>query len=155
MNISSYVSLGWFIAKFSWNFWLSVLEKIPSICILIYLTQFQPFVLIITTRQGNGSSCQNICSDFGYVCVCSFVPSCPTATLWTVACQSPLSMGFSRQKYWSGLPYTPPGVLSNPGIKPASPASVSCIDRQILFTTEPPGKHILFRYIFCSVSYPI
>ena len=87
-----------------------------------------------------------------YVFVCSFAQSCLTETLWTVACQAPLSMGFSRQKYWSDLLYTPPGVLSNLGIKPASPASVSCIDRQILFTTEPPGKHILFRY---TVSYPI
>ena len=39
-----------------------------------------------------------------------------------VACQVPLSMGFSRQKYWSGLPLPPPGDLPNPGIKPRSPA---------------------------------
>ena len=39
------------------------------------------------------------------------------ATLWTVACQSPLSMGFSRQKYWSGLPFPSPEDLPNPGIK--------------------------------------
>jgi len=38
------------------------------------------------------------------------------ATLWTVACQAPLSMGFSRQKYWSGLPSPPPGDLFDPGI---------------------------------------
>ena len=43
------------------------------------------------------------------------------ATLWTVACKAPLSMGFSRQEYWSGLPCPPPGHLSNPGIKPRSP----------------------------------
>ena len=42
------------------------------------------------------------------------------ATLWTAACQTPLSMGFSRQEYWSGLPCCPPGNLPNPGIKPAS-----------------------------------
>ena len=35
------------------------------------------------------------------------------ATLWTVACQAPLSMGFSRQKYWSGLPFPTPGFLPN------------------------------------------
>ena len=45
------------------------------------------------------------------------------ATPWTVACQTPLSMGFSRQEYWSGLPCPPPGDLPNPGIKPMSPAS--------------------------------
>ena len=43
-------------------------------------------------------------------------------TLWTVARQAPLSMGFSRQEYWSGLPYPPPGDLPNPGIEPESPA---------------------------------
>ena len=42
------------------------------------------------------------------------------ATLWTVAHQDPLSMGFSRQEYWSGLPCPPPGDLPDPGIKPAS-----------------------------------
>ena len=41
---------------------------------------------------------------------------------WTVAHQAPLSMGFSRQEYWSGLPLPSPGDLSNPGIKPSSPA---------------------------------
>ena len=43
-------------------------------------------------------------------------------TPWTVACQVPLSMEFSRQEYWSGLPCPPPDDLSNPGIEPTSPA---------------------------------
>ena len=42
-------------------------------------------------------------------------------TLWTVPCQAPLFMGFSRQKYWSGLPCPPPGDLPNPQIEPRSP----------------------------------
>ena len=42
-------------------------------------------------------------------------------TPWTVACQSPLSMEFSRQEYWSGLPFPSPGDLPNPGIEPGSP----------------------------------
>ena len=42
------------------------------------------------------------------------------ATLWTVACQAPLSRGFSGQQYWSGLPFPSPGALSDPGIKPES-----------------------------------
>ena len=41
------------------------------------------------------------------------------ATPWTVALQALLSMGFSRQEYWSGLPCSPPGGLPDPGIKPA------------------------------------
>ena len=40
---------------------------------------------------------------------------CPTATPWTVAPQPPLSVGFSRQEYWAGLPCLPPGDISNPG----------------------------------------
>ena len=49
--------------------------------------------------------------------------SCPTlSTPWTVVCQAPLSMGFSKQEYWSGLPFPSPGVLPDPGIEPRSPA---------------------------------
>ena len=49
--------------------------------------------------------------------------SCPTlVTPWTVACQAPLSMGLSRQEYWSGLPFPSPGDFTNPEIKPGSPA---------------------------------
>ena len=42
------------------------------------------------------------------------------ATLWTVACQAPLFMGFSRQEYWNGLPFPSPGDLPGPGIEPGS-----------------------------------
>ena len=43
-------------------------------------------------------------------------------TPWTIACQAPLSMGFSRQETWSALPFPPPGDLPDPGIEPTSPA---------------------------------
>ena len=43
-------------------------------------------------------------------------------TPWTVACQAPLSLGVTRQEYWSGLPFPSPGDLSDPGIEPRSPA---------------------------------
>ena len=49
--------------------------------------------------------------------------SCPTlATPWTVVCQTPLSMRYSKQEYRSGLPFPSPGYLPNPGIEPGSPA---------------------------------
>ena len=49
--------------------------------------------------------------------------SCLTlVTPWTVACQAPLPVGFSRQEYWSGLPFLPPGDLPSLGIEPRSPA---------------------------------
>ena len=44
------------------------------------------------------------------------------ATPWTIASQAPLSLGFSRQEYWSDLPFYSPGDLSNPGIEPGFPA---------------------------------
>ena len=44
------------------------------------------------------------------------------AILWTIARQAPLSMGFSRQEHWSGLPCPPPGDLPDPGIEPVSPS---------------------------------
>ena len=44
------------------------------------------------------------------------------ATLWTVASKAPLFMEFSRQEYWSGLAFSSPGDLSDPGIEPTSPA---------------------------------
>ena len=48
---------------------------------------------------------------------------CPAlATPWTVNCQAPLSMGFSRQEYWGRLPFASPGDLPNPGVEPGSPA---------------------------------
>ena len=56
---------------------------------------------------------------------------CPTP--WIVTCHAPLSTGFPRQKYWSGLPFHFPGDLPDPGIK-----SNSCIGG--FFTTEPPGR---------------
>ena len=51
-------------------------------------------------------------------------------TPWTVACQAPLSIGFSRQEYWSGLPFPSPGDLPNPGIEPESPALQEAITLQ-------------------------
>ena len=50
------------------------------------------------------------------------------ATLWTVACQAPLSLGFSRQEFWSGLPRPPPGDLPDQGLNPR--LGVSCIGRR-------------------------
>ena len=61
-----------------------------------------------------------------------------SATSWTVAGQAPLSMGFSRQKYWSGLPFPFPWDLPDPVIEPESPASPALVGG--FFTTESSGK---------------
>ena len=61
-----------------------------------------------------------------------------SVTLWTVACHTPLSMEFSRQEYWSGLPFPSPGDLPHPGVKLMSPVAPALAGG--FFTTEPPGK---------------
>ena len=67
--------------------------------------------------------------------VCTLSPVRLFAISWTIARQAPLSMGFSRQEYWGGLPCPLPWDLPDPGIKPMSPALAGGF-----FTTEPPGK---------------
>ena len=59
------------------------------------------------------------------------------AALWTVAYQAPLSMEFSRQEYWSGLPFPSPGDLPDPGIEAGSPAL-----QADALPSEPPGKPV-------------
>ena len=65
---------------------------------------------------------------------------------WTTAPQAPLPMEFSRQGYWSGLPFPPPGDLPNAGIKSALPLSPALAGRA--FTTRPPGKP---KYTLCQI----
>ena len=76
-----------------------------------------------------------------WYCFCCLVTkSCSTlATLWTVACQGPLSMKFSRQEYWSGLPFPTSGDLPDPRIKPTSLASPALAGT--FFITHHLGSH--------------
>ena len=67
--------------------------------------------------------------------------SCPTlCDLWTVAHQAPPPRGFSRQEYWSGLPFPSPGDLPDPGIEPRSPTL-----QADALTSAPPGKPLNTR----------
>ena len=66
-------------------------------------------------------------------------------TLWTVAHQAPLSMRFSRQEYWSGLPFLSSGDLPDPGIKPRSPALWADS-----LPPEPPGKPYVYNIVSVS-----
>ena len=80
-----------------------------------------------------------------FICVPLFV------TLWTIVFQAPLSMGFSRQEYWSGLLYPPPGGLLDSGIEPVSPAvpalkvdSLPLSHRRRLFLNKHPSNIVTF-----------
>ena len=72
-------------------------------------------------------------------CCCAITKSCPTlCNPMDCTCQAPLSMGFSRQEYWSGLSFPPPEDLLDPWIEPTSPVSPALAGR--FFTAEPPEK---------------
>jgi len=64
-------------------------------------------------------------------------------TPWTVAYQVPLSMGFSRQEYWNGLPFPSPGDLPDPGIEPGSPTL-----QADALASEPPVRKLLTSKTF-------
>ena len=78
------------------------------------------------------------------VCVCSVAQSCLTlCTPWSVGRQAPPSMGFSGQEYWSGLPFSTPGDLPDPGIEPTSPTSPALqVDSLLLSHRGSPKKAI-------------
>ena len=81
------------------------------VCLFIHFSAGNAeFLLRLPTKPPTHSS--DVLSHFGHVRLFT--------TLWTVARQAPLSMGFSRQQYWSGLPCPPPGDLPGPGIEPLS-----------------------------------
>ena len=85
-------------------------------------------------------------------CYCSVAKSCLTLcdpTPWTVAHQAPLSMGFSRQEDWSGLPCPPPGDLSNLRIKPKSPESRAL--RWVLNHLSHQGSLVYYLSIICHL----
>ena len=72
-------------------------------------------------------------------------------TLWTVACQAPLSMGFSSQEYWSGLPFPFPGDLPDPGIKPVMSPELQASSLLL----APPGLSDIPLYIYTTLSLSI
>ena len=82
---------------------------------------------------------------------CLVTKSCPTlVTPWTTACQVPLSMGFPRQEYWSGLPFPSPGDPPHPGIEPKSPALAGRF-----FTPESPWKILVHEWVYMRTYVPV
>ena len=116
----------------------------------VFLCSWPPHLLSHVVRSAAGSNLtisshlSKLCSLHFSLCVC--VHMCMESlslvqlfvTPWTVARQAPLSMGFSRQEHWNGLPFPPPGDLPDPGIKSVYPVASALACR--FFTTELPGK---------------
>ena len=76
--------------------------------------------------------------------------SCPTLyDLMQLACQAPLSMGISRQEYWSGLPFPSPEDRPDPGIKPGSPA----LQADSLLTELPGNPMYILRFVYTVCTY--
>ena len=86
--------------------------------------------------------CAHVLHQFSCVQLC--------ANLWTVARPAPLSAGFSRQEYWSGLPCPPPGTLAHPGIKPASLKSPALAGGSLPLVPpeKPQTSPSFFKYEF-------
>ena len=92
-------------------------------------------------------------SNYHCMCACSATQSCQIVTPRTVAHQAPLSMGFSRQEHWSGLPFPTPGDLPSPGVESASLALASrffttVLSGKTLITTEWYLKHLRPQELF-------
>ena len=69
-------------------------------------------------------------------------------TLWTIACQAPLSIGFSRKEYWGGLPFPPAEDLPNPGIEPASPVTPALTGSSLLLAQLGSPKKLIPNLVF-------
>ena len=114
----------------------------------LFMTQILPLCLLCVRWHSvsGGTAVTMMHKVFAHM-ECSFQGVCSSlssvqlsATPWTVAHQTPLSMGFPRQEYWISLPFPSPGDSSDPWIEPMSPASANGF-----FTTKPPGIPI-YRY---------
>ena len=99
---------------------------------------------VLSVIQGHYYSLMHMCGS------CSWVQL--FVALWTVAHQDPLSMGFSRQEYWSGLPCSPPGDLPDPGIEPMSLTSPSFAGGFFTTSANKEAHSSLSYPRFCIIS---
>ena len=97
-----------------------------------------------------------ICEDIPPICLSVLMLSCVWffTTPWPVACQAPLPMGFSRQEYWSGLLFPPPGILLDPGflLDPGIEAESPALQVDSL-PTKPPGKPLTPKWSHLFANY--
>ena len=123
-------------------------SKTDNYCFKILVHCFHTIYIFQPISNGDGNWAQSDrCSLGYYVCVLScFSLVWLFVTPWTIAHQAPLSMGFPRQEYWSGLPFPSPGDLPDPGIKPGSLSSSALAG----FTAF---KMLLSKRFFCNIDF--
>ena len=114
-----------------------MLLKLP----ILHTRKPSPKVSVLSSRANTNMHISQVTAlKFFIVVFCLSVKllSCVRlfTTPWTVTYQAPLSMGFSRQQYWSGLPFPSPGDLPDPGIEPGSPALLSQVNTKTETTIE-------------------
>ena len=111
----------------SWDLGQTASSMRKRLCLLLSRPSGAAWVCKITPKTRFSSTCAQSLSRDRF-----------SATARTLARQAPLSMGFSRQECWSGLPFPPPGNLPDPGMEPASPVFPALAGG--FLTTEPAGK---------------
>ena len=116
-----------YIYKYTYKYSVDICVCVDIyVCIYIYVCVYIYYI------------CVCVCI-YVYIYICIYIVKllshvCLLVTPWTVAHQAPPSMEFSRQEYWSGLPFPSPGDLPDPGVKPGSPAL-----QADALPSEPPG----------------
>ena len=125
------------------NTWSFLMQSIFAISVSLAPAREGSWGLTFSQADCQGSLPMHVCmlSRFSHVCL--------FATPWTAACQAPLSMGFSRQEYWSGLPCPPPGDLPDPGIEPMSLCLLHWQAGSL--PLAPPGKSFSPHYIYIYI----
>ena len=107
----------------------------------LYAFSLSPLSIKLAVRCCHVPAC--MLSHFSHVWLC--------ATLWTIACQAPLPMGFSRQEFWSELPCLLSGDLPDPGIEPTSPMSPALAGRFFPASTNLGSLYPLYYVEVCSL----
>ena len=123
------------------------IQELPILSLqLFFFLVFIWLCLVLVPARGSlimadKLSCSVACGNLSTPCAQSLSPVWLFVTPWTVACQALLSIGFSQQEYWSGLPFPPPGNLPEWGIEPMSPVLTGRF-----FSTVPSGESLVIQF---------
>jgi len=131
--------------------WLLLCTKVPLDHVIKFFTQHVVYFLTLNDllHKIHVWGCRTFARS-QRVLLSHFISIQLFVTLWTIACQAPLPEGFSRQEYWSGLPFPSPEDSPSPGIKSASLASPALAGR--FFTTSTTLYYVCLYQILCFIN---